>query len=273
MAGKILAGYLVPGLPHMAFADKLGGWHELAKAYGQAGANARNQKPDVYVIYSSQWISVLGHSFQAKPKCEGLHVDENWYELGDLSYSLDVKPELAEKMADKAKAKQLATKLVAFDGFPLDTGTIVSQRFFNPDGKIPLAVLSCNVYANYADSQKLGEAAAEAIRDSGLNAVAIACTGMSGRYFTHDIKPSEDRFTEAADDKWNRRILDLAGSGQHQEVINRSSEFAAQTMADMGFKAHAWLMGVLGMPQKKANVLGYGPIWGTGAAVVEYPAA
>jgi hypothetical protein len=38
----------------------------------------------------------------------------------------------------------------------------------------------------------------------------------------------------------------------------------------MGFKAFAWLMGVLGTPVTPGKVLGYGPVWGTGAAVVEY---
>jgi len=270
--GSVIAGYLVPGLPHLAFSDKLGGWKDLAKSYADAGARAKKTKPDVFVVYSSQWISVLGHSFQTKPTLQGSHVDENWYEFGELPYSIKVASTLGEKMAEKAKAKQLATKLVNFEGFPIDTGTIVSQRFFNPDGSVPVGIVSCNVYANYADSQKLGEATAEAIRESGLNAIAIACTGMSGRYFTKDIKPTEDRISDAKDDEWNRRILDMASSGKNKQVIESSGDFAAQTMADMGFKAFSWLMGVVGDPNLKANVMGYGPIWGTGDAVVEYAA-
>lgn len=270
--GRVSRGYLVPGLPHLAFSDKLGGWKELAQAYSRAGENARNTKPDVFVVYSSQWISVLGHSFQTRPTLQGAHVDENWYAFGDLPYSIKVASTLGEKMAEKAREKQLATKLVNFEGFPIDTGTIVSQRFFNTDGKVPVAIVSCNVYANYADSQKLGAATVEAIRDSGLNVVAIACTGLSGRYFTKDITPSDDRISDPKDDEWNRRILDMASSGKNRQVVESSGDFAAQAMADMGFKAFSWLMGVLGTPETKASVLGYGPIWGTGNAIVEYAA-
>jgi 2-aminophenol/2-amino-5-chlorophenol 1,6-dioxygenase alpha subunit len=270
--GKISRGYLVPWLPHLAFADKLGGWQDLRKAYEQAGSSARQARPDVFLIYSSQWISVLGHSFQTCPELKGLHVDENWYPLGDLPYSLKVSVALSEKMAERAKAKQLATKTVNFPELPIDTGTIVSQRFFNSDNSIPVAIVSCNVYANYADSAKLGAAAAEAVQDLGLNAVAIACTGLSGRFFTKDIHPAEDRISDPKDDQWNRRILDLASNGKNQEIVDVSGEFAGQAMADMGFKAFSWLMGALGMPKQRANVLGYGPIWGTGAAVLEYEA-
>jgi hypothetical protein len=41
----------------------------------------------------------------------------------------------------------------------------------------------------------------------------------------------------------------------------------------MGFKAFAWLMGTLGTPKLPGNILAYGPVWGTGAAVVEYTTA
>jgi 2-aminophenol/2-amino-5-chlorophenol 1,6-dioxygenase alpha subunit len=271
--GTISRGYLVPGLPHLVFADKLGGWQELKRAYSEAGARAKQARPDVYVIYSSQWISVLGHSFQTCPALQGLHVDENWYPLGDLPYSLKVSVSLGETMAEKAKAMQLATKTVNFAELPIDSGTIVSQKFFNPDNSVPVGIVSCNVYANYADSVKLGQAAAEAVSDLGLNAVAIACTGLSSRFFTKDISPGEDRISDPKDDDWNRRILEMAGSGKNKGIVDISGEFASQAMADMGFKAFSWLMGALGTPSQKANVLGYGPVWGTGAAVVEYDMA
>ncbi len=271
--GAIAQAWLVPGLPHLAFSDRLGGWKELAKAYAEAGQRAASVKPDVLLIYSSQWISVLGHSFQTCPKLQGVHVDENWYSFGDLPYSINIASKLGEKMAEKAKAKGLATKTVSIEGLQLDTATIVAQTFFNKDSRIPVAIVSCNVYANYEDSRKLGEAAAEAVKELGLNAVAIACTGLSGRYFTKDIAPGEDRISDPKDDEWNKRILDLAAKGKNKKIVELSGEFAGQTMADMGFKAFSWLQGVIGKPDKKASVLAYGPVWGTGAALVQYDLA
>ena len=62
----------------------------------------------------------------------------------------------------------------------------------------------------------------------------------------------------------------LIAQGKNAAVLSLSSEYAHAAVADMGFKAFAWLMGVLGTPESKGQVLAYGPIWGTGAAVVEY---
>jgi 2-aminophenol/2-amino-5-chlorophenol 1,6-dioxygenase alpha subunit len=65
-------------------------------------------------------------------------------------------------------------------------------------------------------------------------------------------------------------MLDLITQGRNAEVLAQSKEFAQAAVADMGFKAFAWLMGVLGTPSTPGKVLAYGPVWGTGAAVVEY---
>ena len=108
---------------------------------------------------------------------------------------------------------------------------------------------------------------------SGKRAVVIACTGFSGRFFTEEIDPRTDRFSRPEDDTWNRRILDLITQGKNTEVLTLSAEYARAAVADMGFKAFAWLMGTLDTPILPGNVLAYGPIWGAGAVVVEYVVA
>ena len=110
----------------------------------------------------------------------------------------------------------------------------------------------------------------QAIEESGIRAVAIACTGLSARFFTEAIDLQQDHFSRAEDDTWNRRILDLIAQGKNADVLTLSVDYAQAAVPDMGFKAFAWLMGVLGTPATPGKVLGYGPIWGTGAAVVEY---
>ena len=51
-------------------------------------------------------------------------------------------------------------------------------------------------------------------------------------------------------------------------------EYAAKTGADMQFKSYYWLMGAIGAVHAngkvEGKVLGYGSIWGSGAAVVEF---
>jgi 2-aminophenol/2-amino-5-chlorophenol 1,6-dioxygenase alpha subunit len=268
--GTIQRAYLVPGLPHLVSNLPVESWETLRRGMHQAGERVKASAPDVLVLYSTQWISVLGHSFQTNPNPNGLHVDENWYELGDFPFDLQVDTTLGTRAAETASSLGLATKTVNYQGFPLDTGTLVALRFLNSDSAIPVSIVSCNIYAGQGDSLMLGRAMRQAIEESGKRAVVIACTVLSARFFTEEIDPRADRISRAEDDVWNRRVLDLIAHGKNAEVLTLSSVYAQAAVADMGFKAFAWLMGVLNTPATAGNVLAYGPLWGTGAAVVEY---
>jgi len=118
---------------------------------------------------------------------------------------------------------------------------------------------------------KLGKAAADAVRALGRRAVAIASTGLSGHYFTREITDDEDRIVSDEDDAQNRRLLDLIGAGKSAEAMDLVPDYAAKTGADMQFKGYYWLMGAVGAGGAKGKLLGYGSIWGSGAAVVEFP--
>jgi 2-aminophenol/2-amino-5-chlorophenol 1,6-dioxygenase alpha subunit len=268
--GTIQRAYIVPGLPHLVSDRAVESWETLRRGYKQAGERVTTVQPDVIVLYSTQWISVLGHSFQTNPHLTGVHVDENWYELGDLPFDLRVDAALGTQAAAIASSLGLATKTVNYEGFPIDTGTLVALRFLDPTSATPVALVSCNIYAGQEDSRTLGRAMRQAIEESGKRAVVVACTGLSARFFTEEIDPREDHLSRAEDDAWNRRILDLIAQGKNAEVLTLSSDYAHAAVVDMGFKAFAWLMGVLDTPAVAGSVLAYGPIWGTGAAVVEY---
>lgn len=268
--GTIQSAYILPGLPHLTSQVPVASWEALRRSFRQAGEHIQQGKPDVLVIYSTQWISVLGHSFQANPNPRGLHVDDNWYEFGDFPFNLRIDAELGTRAAAIASSLDLATKTVNYEGFPIDTGVLVLQYFVNPQNTIPVAIVSCNIYAGQEDSLTLGRAMRQAIEESGKRAVVIACTGLSARFFTDVIDPQQDHLSRAEDDTWNRRVLDLIAQGKNADVLALSAEYAQAAVPDMGFKAFAWLMGVLATPATPGKVLGYGPVWGTGAAVVEY---
>lgn len=45
-------------------------------------------------------------------------------------------------------------------------------------------------------------------------------------------------------------------------------DYAGQAKVDMGFKHMAFILGALGGGYSSAEVLGYGPVYGAGAAIV-----
>jgi 2-aminophenol/2-amino-5-chlorophenol 1,6-dioxygenase subunit alpha len=282
--GRIVKGYIMPGLPHVMLPRDSASRLELRNACRVAGANVREARPDVLVIFSTQWVSVLGHLVQARPNPMGLHVDENWYDLGNLPYNFRTDLDLARKTIDLGTAAGLQVRSVDYEGFPVDTGTLVALDFLNPKNEIPVVCISCNIYSGRDEELKLGRAAADAVRALGRRAVMVASTGLSGHYFTREITDEEDRIVNDADDAANRRLLDLMASGKCIDAMDLVPEYAAATGADMQFKSYYWLMGAIGSgridgldkvsdkvsDKVTGKVLGYGSIWGSGAAVVEF---
>jgi 2-aminophenol/2-amino-5-chlorophenol 1,6-dioxygenase alpha subunit len=270
--GQIVKGYIMPGMPHVMLPKESPSRRELRDACGVAGANVQEARPDVLVIFSTQWVSVLGHLMQARPNPTGLHVDENWYDLGDLTYDFRTDLELARKTIDLGVAAGLQVRPVDYEGFPVDTGTLVALNFLNPKNEIPVVCISCNIYSGRDEELKLGQAAADAVRALGRRAVMVASTGLSGHYFTREITDDEDRIVNEDDDAGNRRLLDLMSAGKCMDAMDLVPEYAAKTGADMQFKSYYWLMGAIGAARAKVKgkVLGYGSIWGSGAAVVEF---
>jgi 2-aminophenol/2-amino-5-chlorophenol 1,6-dioxygenase subunit alpha len=268
--GTIVSAYIVPGLPHLTSDKSAESWDKLRRAFHEAGQHVKSARPDVLVMYSTQWISVLGHLLQADPNPKGLHVDDNWYEYGDFPFDFRCDVQLDTRATELANSMGLSAHTVNYRGFPIDTGSLVTLRFLNPDNAIPVSLVSCNIYAGQEDSLKLGKAMQQSILESGKRAVVVAVTGMSARFFTEEINPLTDRFSKEEDDGWNRRILKLIEQGKNNDVLALSADYAQAAAPDMAFKAFAWLMGVLGTPSAAGKVLGYGPVWGTGAAVVEY---
>jgi len=127
-------------------------------------------------------------------------------------------------------------------------------------------MVSCNLYA---DPDVLATVAAAGVAAAGDRRVAVvAVSGLSSGLIPRWITPAEDRIAEPEHDRWNRKVLDALAAGPDvTDVAPLRAEFARAAQADSQFRAHAFLTGS-GAARGKAEVLAYGPVWGTGAAVV-----
>jgi 2-aminophenol/2-amino-5-chlorophenol 1,6-dioxygenase alpha subunit len=270
MTSKIKFAAIVPGLPQLNKPQLSSSYRELSEAMTALGDTWRHEGIERIFYYSTQWISVLGQSYQARAALSGLHVDENWYELGDLPFKFTVDRSAAERMAKSAESAGYQTRLVDYDGFPVDTGTIVADGLLNPGGRMKSLMLSCCVYSDYADTVKLAGTALAALAD-GVPTAAVAVTGLSGRYFTTDIDPREDHINGKADDEWNRKILAKLAAGDVNGARADLPAYGAACKVDMGLKALAFLEGLQVATQgRKATLRAYGALHGTGGAVLSY---
>lgn len=265
---SLLRSVWIPGLPQLLHAQKSPSWGQLSEAMTTVGREIREWGPERMVFYSSQWISVLGTSYQAQPRPKGVHVDENWHEWGDLAFDFPVDSEFSTALALETEKTGYPARTVNYEGFPIDTGTIVGLRFLDPEGKIPVSLVSSWVYADSAMAKNLGAIARKVIDRSGKKTLIVCSSLLTTRFFTDEIDPIEDRVSSKSDDEWNRKILGGFESGSLAQVSTMAKAFTAETATDMQFNAFHWLHGVWGEEPLQGRVLSYGPVWGTGAAVV-----
>lgn len=266
-----VAGFIVPGLPHPLLApEECSAWSRVRDAFVRLRKRLEELNPDVLVIYSTQWPSVLGHQIQADPHPTGVHVDHEFHYLGTMQYSFPVHVPYADAMINAGKSRGLHMRRVCFKGFPVDTGSLVAQGLLNSDNRFPCALVSCNMYADRAETIVLGKAARDAVHNKKLRAVAIASTALSHRLWTHQVKPQDDAISSQKDDEWNRKLLEILSEGRLEDVAQLARQFAKEAHADSKLKAIWWLSAALGSSNNfRGNVLAYEPLYGTGAAVVE----
>jgi 2-aminophenol/2-amino-5-chlorophenol 1,6-dioxygenase alpha subunit len=269
---SVVKGLLVPGLPHpLLCPERNEGWTRLREAFDQARAELLAAKPDVLLVYSTMWPSVVGHQIQADPEPKWVHVDELFHDLGSIPYEFKVDAEFAHGMCDAAKSRGLMARTVAYHGFPIDTGSVVALKLLTPNNEIPACILSSNMYSDRAETVVLGKAATDTLEAQGKTAAAVVVMTLSNRLFTEFIDPAEDRIHSAKDDEWNRKLLEFLGDGRLEDIAQLSREIHRQIRVKkvVNFKPMWWLSSVMGAHNKyEGDVLAYEAIHGTGGAVV-----
>lgn len=267
----IVSAFLMPGNPLPFLRQDNPAWKPLADGGHAAGRALAASKPDVLLFYSTQWLAVLDELWQTRPHSTGIHVDENWYDYGDLEMNLRADVELAQACIKVANDCGYRSKPVDYPDFPIDTGTIVANAFLNPDGSIPAIVAANNLYHDFETTRTLGAIAAEQAGLQGKRAAVVAVGGLSGRYFDRKIDVTDDRIVRDEDDALNRGLLDAMTKGA-DALEAELPNYLGNAKGDMGMKHLAWLLGGTG-GFSGATVHGYGPTYGAGAAVVEFTVA
>jgi 2-aminophenol/2-amino-5-chlorophenol 1,6-dioxygenase subunit alpha len=265
----VVAAYLVPSSPLLVLRGDEARYRELVQGMRQVAKDIDELKPDTLVIYSTRWIAVLDQLWQGRARMAGLHVDENWHELGEMRFDMRTDVSLARACARAAQRAGIASKLVDYHGFPVDSGTVSVNTLVNPEGTVPTLVVANNVYHDFARTRTLGELAAAQATAQGKRIVVLGVGGLSGSEFRDQRGFAEDAITSAVEDDWNRRVLKWIETRDLDELMRQLPDYLAQSRVDMGFKHLAFALGALGGRLGKAQVYAYGPQYGSGAAVVK----
>jgi 2-aminophenol/2-amino-5-chlorophenol 1,6-dioxygenase alpha subunit len=268
----ILKGFVLPGLPQPLLAPQSHpGYGKLRKAFEQVAQEIEALKPDVLLIYSTMWPSVLGHQVQARENCQWVHVDEEFHDLGSIPYQFRMDSSLAHAIVEAGTQRGLHMKAVDYHGFPIDTGSVVAMKLANPGQKIPAVIFSSNMYADRAETVVLGKAVLDGLKTQNKRAVAIIVSTLSNRLHGKFIDPKEDRIHSLKDQEWNLKVLEFLSKGRLEDVaqLSRQIHKEARVRKVNNFKPFWWLSTVMGAHNRyKGEVLAYEAVYGTGSAVI-----
>ncbi len=270
---EIVMGFYVPPHPHPLLApDQNEGWGRLRDAYDVCRKRIEDSDADLILIYSTTWPSIVGHQIQAHPKPVFTHVDDDFHFLGSMPYEFRMDSEYAEEFRVACEGRGLQARTVAYDGFPIDTGSVVALKLLNPDNRIPACIVSSNVYSNRAEQIVLGKAARDAMSKLGRKAVVVVVASLSNRMFTEHIDPSEDRIHSPKDDEWNRKILEFFSDGRLEDISQLSREIQGQVRVSkvVAYKPAWWMASTMGQHNNyDGEVLAYEALHGAGGAVIQ----
>ena len=266
-------GLILPGLPHPLLCPEGNpSWSEIRKGFEAVRQKLIDAKVERLVLYSTQWFSILGHQVQAHANPAWTHVDQEFHHLGSMPYSFHVDTAFADSVVKHATKRGLHARTVDYHGFPIDTGSVVVNQLLNHDNRFELSIVSCNMYADRAETVVWGKAVADVLEkegESGKRTAILAVTSLSRRLHTRRVPDAEDHVSSQMDDEWNRKLLELLAEGRLEDVSQLARTFAAQAHADNKLKAIWWLSAVMGAHNKYRGIVhAYGPIFGTGSAVV-----
>ncbi len=287
--GKIVAGVLAPHPPHLVYAEKCEqnkahaecGWEILRWGYEKCRQNILALNPDVLIVHTPHWQTIVGHHVLGLPHFQGLSVDPIFPHLFRYNYELTVDVDLSLRIGEEAQKKGLCTKVMLNPNFRIDYGAITSLHMINPSWDIPVVVLSANNSPYFFSTQvgldemnRLGEATREAVLSSGKRAVLLASVSLSHRHFTSEPTIVEDMSKEHVFDHagycWDMRVLNLMKQGRCQELLGIMPEFIDQALAEVKAGSLNWMLHAMKIPKFRAEVHAYGNVIGTGNAVVEW---
>lgn len=265
----IKSAYLVPSSALAVLHPQSGPMQPLIEGLAKARESLAEAAPDTVLVYSSRWLAVVDQQWLTRPHMTGRYVDPTFHDLGHIDWEIGVDLPVTERAIPMTSDFGVRSRGVNYDEFPIDPGTIVFSKTVNTGG-IPMVVTTNNLYHDWETTKKLGAAAVAAAEAEGRTVSVAVIGGLSGSFFRDGIAPEDDHIHSDREDQENRELLETIVSGDVAQAERLVLEYGRPYRADFGMKHLAFLHGALDGKYSKAEVHGYGPLMGSGAAVVEF---
>ncbi|MDA0999711.1 MAG: hypothetical protein O2807_04215 [bacterium] len=278
MAGVEL-GFLAPHPWIMVAGEREGGHHaQTTSAFRQAQEEIVRRGVDLLVVASPHWAPGAQFRIGGAPRYAGTlaeflpHIHaalppEHRRDLPPVPYNFPGEAALAARLLEAGKTAGLSVQIEAKPE-ALDHGSMVPILYLNPEGRLPVLLLSAEE-GPAAQSRRWGEIIGEELRRTGRRAAFIA-SGTLSHHFVFDRPDALWPPGEA----WDRRFLSRLTAGETEAVFGYTDKDVAEGELEAGgLHALYMLLGALG-PGPAADLLSYEGIVGVGSPVVQFePAA
>ncbi len=274
MAGVELA-FMAPHSWIMVAGGREAGQHDLTtSAFRQGADEVARLAPDLLVVASPHWRPMPRFRIGGAPRYTGTldeflpHINEDLppehrRDLPPVPYEFSGLPDLAARLREAAGIPvQLEPEPEA-----LDHASMVPIMYFNPEGRIPVLLLSIEEGPRER-SREWGEIIGQEINDAGLRAVFVA----SGTLSHHFVFDSPDALWPPGE-KWDKHFMDCITKGKCDSVFGLSDEDIAMGELEAGgLHGLYMLLGAIGtLPV--ASVLSYEGIVGVGSPIIRFEPA
>lgn len=280
--GELVVAAKITHVPTMLLSEqpgKLQGCRQPAiDGHKEIMRRAKEKGVDTIVVLDTHWLINAGYHINANPVFKGVYTSHEFpHFIQNLQYEYKGNPELGNAIAKKATEKGVFTLSHQVETLDLEYGTLVPMHFMEPDEDIKVVSVAawCTVHS-LEDSRKLGEAIAEAIKESDNKVMLLASGSLSHKIWENELyEANNGTFTISRE--FNRqvdlRVLDLWEQGEYATFLKMLPEYAQYCCGEGGMHDTAMLFGALGWDKytgKAEIITEYFPSSGTGQTNVVF---
>lgn len=221
------------------------------------GARIRCAEADTVIVLDTHWLVNAGYHLNSCDRFEGTFTSNEFpHFIKDLPYSYQGNPALGDAIADVATRRGVRTRSHHVKSLDVEYGTLVPLHFMRmPSSLRIISIAGWCAFASHAESRVVGEAIAEAIKNSDSKVALLASGSLSHRI--HDNALVEKGTLTISDEFYKQvdeRVIELWQQGRFKEFTAMLPTYARTCHGEGWMHDTAMLLGALGWDEYHGHV-------------------
>jgi len=248
----VIAATLVAHVPTLARAEITPEFQKtLVEGERRLGQDVRSLRPDVWVVASTHWVSTFDWFATCQAEHDGVCVaDEAPNLIPGLPYRYRGDAAFGLALVDEWKRLGIPAAPNDSPHYEWDYGTFVPLSHIDPGADVAVVGLPVVLMADHAECLRAGAAIHGTAKRLGRRAVFVASTAL-----THALVRGRHSMPTRERVEADERLIGELERGEVAEAIGGLGDYTRTTVAEMGGRALATLLGVLAAMTADAGAL------------------